>query len=163
MDISTLNKIVPNQSCIRLKPYQAGEVIFSQGDFARNIFAIHSGQVSLTRPTIEGRLVTLYRAKAGDSFAEAALFSTHYHCNATATRDSQLYLYPKKQLTDTLNRQSALSISLLKGLCGQIRDLRSQLAMRNILSARARVLQYLSTKANTETGNMLPLIPPAGT
>ena len=46
-----------------------------------------------SRFTIEGRPVIMHMADAGESFAEASLFSDVYHCNAVATVPSEINFY----------------------------------------------------------------------
>jgi CRP/FNR family transcriptional regulator, dissimilatory nitrate respiration regulator len=45
-----------------------------------------------------GRETVLYDAVAGDTVAEASLFSPVYHCDAIATTDAVVRLYPKALL-----------------------------------------------------------------
>lgn len=54
------------------------------GRHAYAIFGIERGRLRRVRHTVDGRCVVLHTARAGGLFAEAALFSAAYHCDAMA-------------------------------------------------------------------------------
>ncbi|HEV8407730.1 MAG TPA: cyclic nucleotide-binding domain-containing protein, partial [Sphingomicrobium sp.] len=66
----------------KLRTLEAGEFLFRQGDRVNAIFKVDQGRMRLIRHTIDNRPVTLHTARAGDLFAEAALFADRYHCDA---------------------------------------------------------------------------------
>lgn len=123
--------------------YGAGSRIFRQGDRVRHLFAVVRGQVQLERQTLEGRSVSMYRAEVGECFAEAALYSDTYHCNAVATKPSRVLLFPADQVRQAIRSNSATAEAFISRLAQQVRDLRSRLELRNVLSARDRILHYL--------------------
>ena len=143
MNINSLDNLFGEIPSFTIKSYAPNEAIFNQGEKASHIYAVEKGQVKLERPTIEGRSIIMYTAYSGDSFAEAALFSEAYHCNAIAACASVVHFYPKQEILDILlsNPQKFLEFTAL--LSSQVRSLRSKLELRNILSARDRILQYL--------------------
>lgn len=69
---------------------QRGEQLFLQNDPTLGIYYLVDGVVTLTRVSESGRMIVLHRARAGETFAEASMFSDHYHCTAIATRDSKV-------------------------------------------------------------------------
>ena len=134
-----------------LKKYQSDETIFRQGDPARAIFWVEKGQVRLDRDTVEGRTVPIYLAAAGESFAEAALFSSVYHCNAFTTAPSRVIHFPKNEVISVLEKNPDKALEYIALLSGQVRDLRTRLELRNILSARERIHQFLLLHSDPET------------
>lgn len=126
-----------------LRQVAAGDVLFSQGDAATAIHAVESGRVRLLRRTVDDHLVVLHTARSGESFAEAALFSQIYHCDAVAAVPSQIWRYPKDQLIPALHANPDLWEAFVARLARQVQGLRSRLELRNIRSARERVFQYL--------------------
>jgi CRP-like cAMP-binding protein len=133
------------------RQYRTGETIFHRGDPVTSIYAVAEGRVRLVRHAADGRAVTLYVAGPGDSFAEAALFSDRYHCDAVAEVDSTISAVPKAALRDGLARDPALAERFMAHMARQLRDLRSLLELRNIQSARERVLAWLLL-AGADTG-----------
>ena len=142
MNIKTLDHLFFDNQSFKEKLYKPGELVFSQGDTAHNIFAVRKGQVKLERFTAEGRVVIMHVAEDGESFAEAALFSDIYHCNAIVTLPSIIHTYDKQQILDALDSDNDKAKEYIALLSRQIRHLRSKLELRNILSARERILQY---------------------
>ncbi len=134
--------------------YRLNELIFRQGDPAHYIFVIEEGQVKLERYTIEGRRVVMHTAKAGESLAEAALFSEVYHCNAITTLPSQLLLFPKQEVLQRLSGSPQMAMKYLSLLSSQVRNLRTRLELTNILSARERILQFILLSVNPDTGEI---------
>jgi CRP-like cAMP-binding protein len=59
-----------------------GQALFRLGDRTAGIFEVLQGQVQMVRVDASGREIILYAASAGEIFAEAALFSPVYHCDA---------------------------------------------------------------------------------
>jgi CRP-like cAMP-binding protein len=91
----------------------------------------------------DGGTVTLHVARAGESFAEAALFSPVYHCDAIADEPSQVTIHAKDALLRTLGSDPDAATDFMARLARQVMGLRSRLELRNIRSARKRVMQYL--------------------
>ena len=120
-----------------------GETLFHQGDRSFAIFAVRHGRMRMVRQLADGQSVVLYVARDGDTFAEASLFSPAYHCDAVADIDSEIEIYPKDVLADTLDLLPETVRSLLAHLAGQVITLRARLEIRNIRAAEERVIQYL--------------------
>jgi CRP/FNR family transcriptional regulator, dissimilatory nitrate respiration regulator len=121
----------------------SGEYLFQQGDPASAIYKIESGRLRLIRRTLDDHLVVLHTARAGELFAEASLFSEVYHCDAVAAVPSRIRVYPKAALIAAFRTEPALSEAFMARLARQVQDLRARMELRNIRSARERVLQYL--------------------
>lgn len=126
-----------------------GEQLFGQGDPAVAIYKVESGQLRLIRRTIDDHLVILHTARQGEFFAEAALFADAYHCDAVATLPSRVRVYPKATVKQALRGNASLSQEFMARLARQLQDLRARMELRNIRSARERVLQYLRLRAAT--------------
>jgi CRP-like cAMP-binding protein len=133
-----------------------GEGLFHQGNAATAIFAVEAGELRLVRRTFDGRLVTLQTARTGELFAEAALFAEAYHCDAVATVPSRVRVYPKAALRAALHRQPALWERFTASLARQVQALRMRHELRNIRSARERVLQYLALSCGPD-GRTVPV------
>ena len=71
-----------------------GQVLFHRRDEAQSVFVVQTGRLRLVRYTSEGKLVILQVVRAGESFAESALFSELYGCDAVAETPSRVIVYP---------------------------------------------------------------------
>jgi len=127
-----------------------GAALFRQGDPAGAVFQVVSGRLRLARQTIEGQSITLHTAEPGEMFAEPALFSPVYHCDAVAVVGSEVRAWRKKDLLTALRRDPDLAERFMAALARQVQALRAQLAARNILSARERVLHQLALRAGAD-------------
>ena len=93
----------------KVRTLEAGEVLFRQGDRANAIFEVEQGRMRLIRHTIDNRPVTLHTARAGELFAEAALFADRYHCDAVAASAARVLVHPKRALLAAFRGDPALS------------------------------------------------------
>lgn len=132
---------------VSVRELAEGELLFQQGDTASAIFEVVSGRLRLVRRTIDDRLVALHTARPGDLLAEAALFSDVYHCDAIAATASRIRVYPKRVLLSALRKYPSLFEAFAARLARQLQALRARLELRNIRSARQRLLQYLLLSA----------------
>jgi len=140
----------------RVRELAAGETLFRQGDRAFAIFEIERGRLRLIRHTVDSRPVVLHTARAGELFAEAALFATAYHCDAVAAIASDVRVYSKRDLLLAFRTNPPLGERFMAGLAHQIHALRARLEERNIRSARERVLHHLALAASPD-GRTMPL------
>jgi CRP/FNR family transcriptional regulator, dissimilatory nitrate respiration regulator len=120
-----------------------GELLFRQGDRAAAIYKVEGGRLRLMRRTVDDHLVILHTARRGEFFAEASLFAKAYHCDAVAAAQSRVRVYPKAIVMDALRKDPALAEAFMARLARQLQELRALMELRNIRSARERVLQYL--------------------
>ena len=126
-----------------LREIEQGQALFRQGDEATAIFAVERGRLRLIRHTVDDRRVVLHTARAGELFAEAALFSTVYHCDAVADTPSRLRVLSKARLLAAFRADPELTQHFLAVLARQVMSLRTRLELRSIRSARERLLQHL--------------------
>ena len=124
-----------------------GELLFRQGDRAGAIYKVESGRLRLIRRTIDDHLVILHTARRGEFFAEASLFAEAYHCDAVATAQSRVRVYPKAIVMGALRTDYSLAEAFMARLARQLQELRARMELRSIRSARDRVLQYLWLRA----------------
>ncbi len=126
----------------------SGELLFRQDDPATAIYKVESGRLRLIRSTVDDHLVILHTARRGEFFAEASLFADTYHCDAVAAMPSSVRIYPKQMVMDAMRTDPALAEAFMERLARQLQELRARMELRNIRSARDRVLQYLRLKAH---------------
>jgi CRP/FNR family transcriptional regulator, dissimilatory nitrate respiration regulator len=134
-----------------------GETLFRQGDPATAVYGVEAGRMRLVRHTTEGSAVTLAVAREGDALAEASMFADVYHCEAVADPPSTVAVFPKRELRAALRADADLAARFLALFARQVQELRARLELRNVRSARERVLAWLEL---VESGPLAP--PPAG-
>ena len=127
---------------------KAGQTLFRTGARTVGLYQIVNGKMRLARVDRSGREAVLQVATSGDTFAEASLFSSTYHCDAIATTDALVRLYPKAVLIKELERNPKAAQAFAAMLAHQVMTLRTRLEQRNIRSARDRVRHYLALNAD---------------
>lgn len=133
---------------------KSGEALFRQGDRPVNFFEVVAGRVRLSRVDRSGREVVLYVAGAGETLAEASLFSNVYHCDAIAGTVATVRVYPKAALLAAFEKDRKAAQAFTATLARQVMNLRTRIEQRNIRSARDRVRHYLGVNAD---GNSMTL------
>ena len=125
----------------------AGQSLFRAGSRSSGFFEVIGGTVRLVRFDRNGREAVLQTASAGDTLAEASLFSPAYHCDAIAATDAVVRLFPKSVMLVELQRDPRLARAFAAMLARQVMTLRTRLETRNIHSARERVRHFLAVNA----------------
>jgi CRP-like cAMP-binding protein len=128
----------------RQRRLQAGENLFRQGDQVHGLFVIEDGRIQMVRHDSQGRPAVLFTAVKGDLFAEAALFSDTYHCDAVTATEATVRIYPKPSLLSLLARDASAAQKFMALLAHEVMSLRTRLEVHNIRSARERVLRHLA-------------------
>jgi CRP-like cAMP-binding protein len=129
---------------------KAGQTLFRLGNRTAGFYEIVRGKVRLARVDASGREAILHMAAAGDAIAEASLFSPTYHCDAIATSDALVRLYPKAAVLAAFRRDPKAAQAFMAMLARQVMSLRTRLEQRNIHSARARLRHYLALHVGSD-------------
>jgi CRP/FNR family transcriptional regulator, dissimilatory nitrate respiration regulator len=130
-----------------LKP---GQALFYAGNRTAGLYEMVSGTVRLVRTDLSGREAVLQVASAGDTLAEASLFSSTYHCDAVATVAATVRLYPKAILLAELQRDPKIARAFAAMLAQQVMSLRTRLEGRNIHSARDRIRHFIAINVGAD-------------
>ena len=129
---------------------KAGETLFHLGDRSIGFYEVLSGRVRLVRVDRAGHEIVLHVANAGDTIAEASLYSPAYHCDAIASTAASVRLYPKDAILGALARDRKAAQAFAAGLARQVMSLRTRIEQRNIRSARERVRHFLALNAGAD-------------
>lgn len=163
MDLLTPESLPPAlRDGITYQELTAGQALFQQGDPALAVFMVETGRLRLYRYSTEGKMVTFYVARAGESFAEVALFEDVYIDNAVAEVASRVAVYPKQLLLNALGDYPNLASDFMVLLVRKIQSLKFRLELRDVRSAHERVLQYLRHLAQPDGEMSVDLDRPLG-
>ena len=97
-----------------------------------------------------GRETVLFVAGAGETFAEASLFSPAYHCDAIASTYAVVRVYPKSAVLSAFAKDPKAMQAFTATLARQLMGLRTRLAQRDIRSARARLRHFLALNTGAD-------------
>jgi CRP-like cAMP-binding protein len=129
---------------------KSGEALFRLGDKTAGVCEIVAGRVRLARVDRGGHEIVLHVAGPGESFAEASLFAGHYHCDAIASTDAVVRVYPKTAVLAAFDKDAKAARAFTATLARQVMSLRTRIEQRNIRSARERVRHYLSVNVGAD-------------
>ena len=127
---------------------KSGETLFRLGDKTAGLYEVIAGRVRLARVDRSGHEIVLHVAGPGETLAEASLFSPDYHCDAIASSDALVRLYPKQAVLAAFAQEPAAAQAFTAMLARQVMKLRTSIEQRNIRSARDRVRHYLAVNAD---------------
>ncbi len=142
--------ILPREA-VQIADYRRGAHVFAQGEMARGPCWVRAGQVDLLRHTEAGAQVLLHRAGAGETLAEASLFSDSYHCDAVTAADSTLAVLDKAAILALVRADPGFALDLMARLARQVQGYRRRLEILAIRSARERVLAALAEQGQGGT------------
>jgi CRP/FNR family transcriptional regulator, dissimilatory nitrate respiration regulator len=129
---------------------KSGEPLFRLGDKTVGLYEVLAGRVRLTRVDRSGHEIILYVASAGETIAEASLFSPAYHCDAIAGSDAVVRVYPKAAVLAAFAKDRKAAQAFTATLAQQVMGLRTRLEQRNIRSARERVRHFLALNTSAD-------------
>jgi CRP-like cAMP-binding protein len=129
---------------------KSGEALFRLGDKTAGLCEVLAGRVRLARVDRAGHEIVLHVAGPGETLAEASLFSPAYHCDAIASTDVVVRIYPKPALLAAFDKDPKAAQAFSAMLAHQVMNLRTRIEQRNIRSARERVRHYLKLNAGVD-------------
>ena len=129
---------------------KAGEPLFRLGDRTAGLCEVIAGRVRLARLDRSGHEIVLHVAGPGETLAEASLFSPHYHCDAIASTDAIVRVYPRREVLAAFEDNPKAAKAFTETLAQQVMSLRTRIEQRNIRSARERVRHFLALNAGAD-------------
>ena len=133
---------------------KAGDVLFRAEQRTVGLYEVITGKLRLVRVDRAGREALLHVAVAGETLAEASLFASAYHCDAIATTNAVVRLYPKALVPAEFERNPEAAQAFMAMLARQVMKLRTRIEQRNIHSARDRVRHYLALNTGADGRNV---------
>jgi CRP/FNR family transcriptional regulator, dissimilatory nitrate respiration regulator len=132
------------------RKFKTGEALFRLGDKTAGLYEVLAGRVRMARVDRSGHEVILYVAGPGETLAEASLFSPAYHCDAIASTDALVRIYPKAAMLAAFDKDPKAAQAFTATLAHQVMNLRTRIEQRNIRSARERVRHFLKLNAGAD-------------
>jgi signal transduction histidine kinase len=124
----------------QLKIYQAGEVVFKEGDPGEGLFVIGEGHIKICINTGLDQPIELSQLGPGEFFGEMAVLDNEPRsATAIAAEPTELYYITRPALMEQLQHSPALAFSLTRQLSRRIRDFNRQY-LREMLQAERLIL-----------------------
>jgi CRP/FNR family transcriptional regulator, cyclic AMP receptor protein len=143
LDCRPLAEIAPRM------PFWKGTVIGKQGEPCSSIYIIVSGQVLLSRKSLEGEEYSVYLLGGGDLFGEGSLQpEREWMVTARAVTDGAAYVLPSAQLSRFIQYYPDLGTHIVKLLGARLVRSHRRLDLVTSNCARDRVLGLLRVLAD---------------
>jgi CRP/FNR family transcriptional regulator, dissimilatory nitrate respiration regulator len=136
---------------------QKGAIIFAPGDESRGFYAVSSGAVRLYRVSAAGKEITLAIADAGNTFAEASIFSGIYHCFAEALKESSLSLINRNDFLKMLRGDVLFAGAWIQFLSLEVINLRQRIEELSIKTPKARIISYILLLSEIQNSDSVTL------
>ena len=140
------------QSITVERPYQRGQLVFSDGEEGRGFFLVVSGKVKVYKVSPEGKEKILHILGPGEPIGQVAVFAGEsFPANAEAIAASKLLFFPRKAFVDLIHERPSLALNMLAILSNRLREFTVQienLSLKEVPSRLASYLLFLSEKEN---------------
>lgn len=134
--------------------YDAGTIIFNEGDDDNGLYMIEEGTVKICRYSKEGREQTLSTFSIGDTFNDVAVLDGgHSPATAIAFSDVILWRIARADLQHLAMRHPALAWALIESIARRARylvGLVQDLSLRSVKSRLAKLLLEQTNNAEDE-------------
>ena len=120
------------------------EMFFWQGDPATGFYVLLAGSVRIYKASPDGKEYTLHHIRAGQMFAEAAVFGgSVFPANAVATEDSTVAFFPRDEFIRLIQASPQISLKMIAGLAGFVREFNQQIEDLSLKEVPARLAGFL--------------------
>ncbi len=139
----------------RLAKFAKGQMIFRQGQPCPGVYVIGSGLVRVFKTAPSGKEHVLHMVGAGNTFAEvAAIGGFDCPANAEAVVPTVCALLPLDRFRKAIEEDHALTVDMMMGLTGWVRqlvDLMEDIVLRD---AAGRLARFLLEADSGEDGSV---------
>ncbi|MBE0598744.1 MAG: Crp/Fnr family transcriptional regulator [Desulfuromonadales bacterium] len=142
----------------KLRSYEKGELLFSEGEAAVGFYVVAAGKVKIYKLSPEGKERILHIVHPGSTFAEAAIFGAGtYPAYAEPLEKSQLVFFPKREFLQLLHEHSQIAINMIGGLSRFLRQFATQIEELTFKDVPSRLARYLLDLAGNSNQADLPI------
>lgn len=138
------------------KTYKKGDLIFSAGSKAENLYIVSSGTVKVYTIDESGKQHLLYVLNQGDYIGEISLFLSSEHTNfAESVTDATICSIYKDDLMELLSIYPDISIKILEEFASRLKSSQTQAKRISVNSTDTRLALYLLENANYTNNKLI--------
>jgi CRP-like cAMP-binding protein len=139
-----------------LRPYDKGDLLFSEGDASDLLYTVASGRVKVFKATARGTDVILEIFGPGDPVGAVALYESRpYPATAAALEPTVCLVIPRQAFFSLLEAHPTLVRGLLTGLTHRLVELTNRLAELSGGRVEARLARFF-LKLAADIGQQRP-------
>ena len=136
--------------------FNAGQVIYVEGEPAEAIYILESGWVKATRMTREGREQAMMFLRPVEIFGDIAVFTgTTYPGTVMALEDVDVWVIPAKTILDSIPRHPELAMAVIRHLGGRVLHYISLVEDLSLRSVETRLANTLLRNAELRDGQLI--------
>lgn len=136
--------------------YEAGQVIYVEGEPAESIYVLESGWVKATRMTREGREQAMMFLRPVEVFGDiAVLTGTTYPGTVVALEDVDVWVVPAQTILDLIPRHPALAMAVIRHLGERVLHYIGLVEDLSLRSVEARLASTLLRNAEVQDGQLI--------
>ena len=125
--------------------FDAGEMIFAQGDRGSAMYIVESGDVNIHLPGESSRRISLKDISRGEYFGELALFDDKPRsASALATTPAVLLELQRETLENYLDRRPRTAMAILRTMSERLRETNTMLSARAAKNVDEEIERNLS-------------------
>ncbi|HYL37669.1 MAG TPA: Crp/Fnr family transcriptional regulator [Bryobacteraceae bacterium] len=134
-----------------LKSYDAGELLFSEGDPCAGLYVVASGRVRIFKTSPSGREHVLAIEGPGSSIAELPVFDGGpYPASAAALEKSELVFVSRRDFRALCLEHPEVALKVLQVVGARLRRLVGIIEELSFTTVRHRLISWLLRQAKTE-------------
>ncbi len=142
-----------------MRAYEAGEVIFQEGDPGDGIYIVLEGLVQVSTRVSETERRVLTRVEEGDFFGEMAILDDRPRsATASAESDTKVYFLHRDDLSRILDRSPKLTVSLLREFSLRLRDFNRRYVEESLQAERLAMVGRFARSIVHDFKNPLSII-----
>jgi CRP/FNR family cyclic AMP-dependent transcriptional regulator len=136
--------------------FNAGQVIYVEGEPAEAIYILEAGWVKATRMTREGREQAMMFLRPVEVFGDIAVFTgTPYPGTVMALEDVDVWVIPAKTILDLIPRHPELATAVIRHLGERVLQYISLVEDLSLRSVEARLAKTLLSHAELHDGQLI--------
>ncbi len=133
--------------------YDAGEVVFREGDGGDSCYIVRSGLARAVRHHSDGRSITLSHFGAGDIFGELAMFDEEPRsATVDVIEDAEVVAIPGRDMQRLLREHPEIAVKLIAALAQRLRATNERLARQSFQTVQSRVAAVLAQMVASARG-----------
>ena len=131
--------------------YEAGQVIYLEGEPAESLYILETGWVKATRMTREGREQAMMFLRPVELFGDIAVFAgSIYPGTVTALETVQVWKIPARTMLDLIPRYPDLAMAVIRHLAGRVVHYVNLVEDLSLRSVEARLAHTLLQNAELQ-------------
>lgn len=125
--------------------YQAGEVVFREGDGGDTCYVVRSGIARAVHQHSDGRTITLAHFGSGDIFGELAMFDEEPRsATVDVVEEVELIAIPGRDMRRLMYAHPEIAVKLNAALAQRLRATNARLARQSFQTVQSRVAAVLA-------------------